>query len=227
MSYKKTEQLPKLGFIYDSMKVSRHSFLTSDSMFPKFACLFVCFFFKKNSFREMGQTTLYNVTRCEAVRQSQRTPVVQCEVTGVVDHKKKDMRFRVDQYVDRVDIDRRGLIFVGESGDDESALVFADESGEEILVPKTLIGDLWVYLKENDKILHSTFENKDVGVVLPSRAEATIQETEASSKKSSQVSPTHKEALLTNGRRVKVPPHCNNGDKIIVRLPDEEFSSKA
>lgn len=61
--------------------------------------------------------------------------------------KKKSHRFRSDETVELADTESMNLQFIGESADDDTQLEFLNESEEMVLVPKSVVGDCYVYLK--------------------------------------------------------------------------------
>eukprot|EP01119_Soliformovum_irregulare_P001527 TRINITY_DN11227_c0_g1_i1.p1 TRINITY_DN11227_c0_g1~~TRINITY_DN11227_c0_g1_i1.p1 ORF type:complete len:259 (+),score=64.02 TRINITY_DN11227_c0_g1_i1:117-893(+) len=94
------------------------------------------------------------------------------------------------------------------------------ESTEEIDVPVDFVGPLYAaYLKPGSKVFLRSYDEKPVHISLPDQIlKVMSSETEST---------TNRSVKVDNGRVIKVPLHVKVGDRIKVRLPEEEFISKA
>ena len=104
------------------------------------------------------------------------------------------------------------------------------DDGEEVelRVPDQVPPVVAAYLRDGDELLvRSLVEGERIlSVTGPDTAVARVIECQPFLK-TGQKNPTYKPATLDNGRSIKVPPHCETGEVVRIKLPEEEYSGRA
>ncbi len=111
--------------------------------------------------------------------------------------------------------------------DTEDALVFMDnETYEQIEIPKERLKWEMNFMKANDNVNISMFENEILGVILPDKVTLQIVECEPAVKGDTATSAS-KNAKLESGLEIKVPLFINQDDMVIVNTSDGKYSGRA
>lgn len=132
-------------------------------------------------------------------------------------------RFRSPDPIDRVIVDEVKMEYLYNDGDD---YYFMDESFEQTMLKREMLGDAVDYLLPNLTIAVSFHDGKAVGIELPLVVEMTVVETEPGIKSATASSVT-KPAKLETGLVVQVPPFINEGEKIRVDTAEGAYMSRA
>jgi elongation factor P len=132
-------------------------------------------------------------------------------------------RFRSPDPIDRVIVDEVKMEYLYNDGDD---YYFMDESFEQTMLKRDMLGDAVDYLLPNLTIAVSFHDGKAVGIELPLVVEMTVVETEPGIKSATASSVT-KPAKLETGLVVQVPPFINEGEKIRVDTAEGAYMSRA
>ena len=149
---------------------------------------------------------------------------LQVELKNLENGSKLNERFRASEKVERVTLEQKDYQFLFSADD---MFTFMDTSNyEQIELSAEDIGDDAVFLQDGMEITIEMYDEKPLGIALPSKVTCEIMETEPALKGQT-VSSSYKPALLDNGLRVGVPPFVSVGDKIIVATETREYSSRA
>ena len=132
-------------------------------------------------------------------------------------------RFRSPDPIARVIVDEVKMEYLYNDGDD---YYFMDESFEQTMLKREMLGDAVDYLLPNLTIAVSFHDGKAVGIELPLAVEMTVVETEPGIKSATASSVT-KPAKLETGLVVQVPPFINEGEKIRVDTAEGAYMSRA
>jgi elongation factor P len=132
-------------------------------------------------------------------------------------------RFRSPDPIDRVHVDEIKMEYLYNDGDD---FYFMDESFEQTMLKREMLGDAVDYLTANLSIHVSFHDGKAVGIDLPSAVEMTVVETEPGIKSATASSVT-KPAKTETGLVVQVPPFINEGEKIRIDTAEGTYMSRA
>lgn len=170
------------------------------------------------------ESNLFRVEAAEHVSMGRWKAYMKVDMKALRTPKKRSHRFRTDELVEMPDTDTRQFKYVGESADDDDALVFEDTaSGESTLLRKADVHpELHVYLAEGDVCRVLRTDDEVLECILPVVVRATVAETTDAARVTA-----YKAALLENGRTVQVPHFVSVGDEITVKLPDETYHGKA
>jgi elongation factor P len=133
-------------------------------------------------------------------------------------------RVATEDKVELAYLDRREMQYLYQEGDD---YVFMDtETFDQITLARDWIGDMMLYLKENDKAHVVFYEGKPISVDLPATVELDVKETEPSVKGATAAA-QFKPAILETGLKITVPPFVSIGEKVQVDTRTGEYLSRA
>jgi elongation factor P len=149
---------------------------------------------------------------------------MQVQLRNVKLGTKKDIRFRTEEEVERVQLEpakKYQVLY----WDAERVTVMEPNTFDQLELPVSLIGDASVYLQEGLNVTVQTYQGEAAGVYVPQKVPCEIAEvTEnppGSAKDNREIA-----AVLTNGVKVKVPKFIKPGDKVIIDTTTGKYVSK-
>jgi elongation factor P len=148
----------------------------------------------------------------------------QVELKHVTQGTKLNQRFRSDETVEEVWLEKKDFQFLYESGD---MLTFMDMvTYDQIELAKDFVGDQAQFLQDGMKTLVQMYEGNAIGIALPQHV--TLEVTEADAvMRGGTAAPSYKNAVLENGMKIQVPPFINAGTKIVVSTEDGSYVRRA
>jgi elongation factor P len=167
---------------------------------------------------------LYVVLTAENIHPGKGTPVSQIEMRRISDGVKVSERYKTTDQVERATIEDRDYNFLYSDGDGFHFM--NNETFDQILVPKDVVGSGAPYLAENMTVKLSMYESVPVAITLPQRATLEVVDTEPVTKGQT-ASSSYKPAILSNGVRTAVPPHVGTGTRIVVLTEDGSYVERA
>lgn len=160
----------------------------------------------------------------EHVKPGKGPAYLQIEMKNLKTGTKLNDRFSSSDYVEKAQLEQRDYNFIYPEDD---KLVFMDnETFEQILLPKSILGERLPFLIENMNVKIEFHGEEALSVQLPLNVTLAIVETEPVIKGATATS-TYKPAILENGARVMIPPYIETGTKIVVRTEDITFVERA
>jgi elongation factor P len=148
----------------------------------------------------------------------------QVELKNVIHGTKLNQRFRSDEAVDEVYLEKKDFQFLFSSGD---MLTFMDmETYDQIELAADFVGDQAVFLQDGMKTLVQLYEGKPIGIKLPVQVTLAVAEADPVLKGGT-AAPSYKNAVLENGLKILVPPFIAAGEKIIVATEDGSYVRRA
>jgi elongation factor P len=133
-------------------------------------------------------------------------------------------RFKPEDKVEQAYLDKREMQYLYQEGD---GYVFMDkETFDQTTLTKEWVGDLILYLKENDDAQVTFYDGKPISLELPATVELKVTETEPSVKGATAAA-QYKPATLETGLKITVPPFVGIGEKIAVDTRTGEYLSRA
>ena len=165
----------------------------------------------------------------QAVDVTHRTPgnkrgFVQVKLRSVKNGTHVTERFSSNEDVESAWLDARKAQYLYD--DATTGPVFMDlESYEQYSLSREVLGEAMGYVKENDELEVTFYENTAIGLRLPAKVELVITETDPAVKGDT-VNNVQKPATLETGLVVKVPAHISVGDKIRVSTVTGEFQER-
>ncbi len=167
---------------------------------------------------------LYVAVKTDHVKPGKGGAFAQVEMKSVVGNTKLNERFRSSQTVERVRLEQKDYQYLYARDD---MLVFMDtESYEQIELPRDFVGDRAAFLQDGMMVTVQSYEEKPLGVSLPSQVTLQIAEADPVVKGQTAAS-SYKPAVLENGVRVMVPPFITAGEKIIVDTNEVTYIRRA
>jgi elongation factor P len=141
-------------------------------------------------------------------------------ITGAI----TDETFRPEQRFTRVRIEKRPMQFLYSDGEQHH---FMDsETYNQVALGSDQLGDALRYIKEGAEITVLSYEDKPIGVDLPTSVELAVSETEPGFKGDTATGGS-KPATLETGITVQVPLFVNQGDRIKVDTRSGEYMERA
>jgi elongation factor P len=167
---------------------------------------------------------LWMAVKCQAVKPGKGGAYNQVELKNVITGTKLNERFRADEAVEEVYLEKKDFQFLYASGD---MLTFMDiATYDQIEIDRDFVGDQAQFLQDGMKVLVQVYEDKPIGIKLPQQV--TLEVTEADAvMRGGTAAPSYKGAVLENGMKIQVPPFINAGTKIIVSTEDGSYVRRA
>ena len=144
----------------------------------------------------------------------------QVELKNVINGTKLNQRFRSDEAVEEICLEKKDFQFLFASGD---VLTFMDmQTYDQIEIASDFVGDQAVFLQDGMKTLVQMYEGRPIGIKLPVQVTLLVTEADAVMKGGT-AAPSYKNAVLENGVKLLVPPFVNAGEKIVVATEDGSY----
>lgn len=167
---------------------------------------------------------LYSVINVDHNKTAMRQMIIKVKVknlrTGVIN----EISFTGGDKVEPANIDRREMEYLYDDGEN---LVFMDTTTyEQIEIPKTRLKWEIQFMKENDNVTISMFNNEILGVILPDKVELQITECEQAVKGDTATAAL-KNAVVETGLAIKVPLFIQNGEMVVISTADGKYCGRA
>jgi len=131
-----------------------------------------------------------------------------------------DVRVHPEGKVEQAYLETREMQYLYKDGDD---YVFMDnETYDQISLGNEMVGELMGYLKENDIVKVTLYEEKALSVELPATVDLRVVETDPSIKGATAAA-QYKPAKLETGLKITVPPFVSTGEKVTVDTRTGEY----
>ena len=170
------------------------------------------------------QGGLWVAVKTQAVKPGKGGAYNQVELKNVVTGSKLNERFRADESVEEVYLEKKDFQFLYASGE---TLTFMDmDSYEQIELAAEFVGDQAQFLQDGMKVLVQLHEGRPIGIKLPLQVVLEVVEADPVLKGGT-AAPSYKSAVLENGLKVQVPPFINAGTRILVSTEDGSYIRRA
>jgi elongation factor P len=167
---------------------------------------------------------LWMAVKSQVVRAGRGSAYNQVELKNVITGTKLNQRFRSDEAVEEVWLEKKDYQFLFASGD---MLTFMDqETYDQIELQRDFVGDQAQFLQDGMKVLVQTYEGRPIGVALPQNVTLTVTEADPVLRGGT-AAPSYKGAILENGMKIQVPPFIEAGEKIVVATEDGSYLRRA
>ena len=167
---------------------------------------------------------LWIAVKTQAVKPGKGGAYNQVELKNVITGTKLNERFRSDEAVDEVYLEKKDYQFLFATGD---MLTFMDiDNYEQIELQREFVGERAQFLQDGMKVLVQTYEGKPIGIQLPQQATLTVTEADPVLRGGT-AAPSYKGAVLENGLKIQVPPFIEKGTKIVVSTEDGSYVRRA
>lgn len=163
---------------------------------------------------------LWVVVSVTHVKLSKGGGAMQAKLKNLVRGDHIENRFRSSDKVDIVELDKKTCEYLYPEGE---MFVFMDtDDYEQFQLHRDFVGDSMPYVKHNEQVVVTFYEEKPLTVDLPASVALVVKETEPGFKGDS-VSNVFKPATLETGLETKVPNHIAVGDTVKVSTETGEF----
>ncbi|MCG6351367.1 elongation factor P-like protein YeiP [Vibrio fluvialis] len=145
--------------------------------------------------------------------------------TDLTTGARVDERYKSDDFLDTVDMNKRNISFSYVDGDE---YIFMDnEDYSQFVFKKDDIEDELLFITEEIQGMQIVLvDGKAVAIELPSSVEMVTEETDPSIKGAS-ASARSKPARFATGLVVQVPEYIATGERVIVNTAERKFMSRA
>jgi elongation factor P len=149
----------------------------------------------------------------------------QVELKNITSGTKLNQRFRSDESVEEVYLEKKDFQFLFATGD---MLTFMDqETYDQIELSIEFVGeDQARFLQDGMKTLVQLYDGKPIGIALPQNVTLTVTEADPVMRGGT-AAPSYKGAVLENGMKIQVPPFIEAGEKIVVATEDGSYLRRA
>lgn len=166
---------------------------------------------------------LWAVTKFQHVKPGKGPAFVRTTIKNVLSGKIVDKTFNAGMKIDFETVDNRTLQYSYEDGDN---FVFMDMTTyDQVMVPKTLVGDQAKFLLEGTDCIVSFNNDVPLSVELPGSVVLTITHTEPGLQGNRSNAGT-KPATVETGAEIQVPLFINEGDRVKVNTSDGSYTGR-
>ena len=167
---------------------------------------------------------MWKVISMQSVKPGKGGAFAQVELKNLKDSSKLNERFRSSEVVERLYVETKTYQYSYNDGD---TFHFMDTNTyEQISLDKSIISELNIFLQDNMVVSIEFIENHPVSLKLPEHIIEEVTDTEAVIKGQTAAS-SFKPAILSNGFKIMVPPHIENGTRIVISTTNFSYVEKA
>ena len=167
---------------------------------------------------------LWIAVKTQAVKPGKGGAYNQVELKNIISGTKLNERFRADETVEEIYLEKKDYQFLYASGD---VLTFMDiETYEQIELQRDFIGERAQFLQDGMKVMVQSYDGRPIGVQLPLQVTLTITEADPVLRGGT-AAPSYKNAVLENGLKILVPPFIDAGTKVVVSTEDGSYVRRA
>ena len=166
---------------------------------------------------------LWTVMKFQHVKPGKGPAFVRTTIKNVLSGKIVDKTFNAGMKMEFETVDNRTLQYSYEDGDN---FVFMDMTTyDQIMVPKTLLGDKAKFLLEGTDCLVSFHDGTPLSVDLPGSVVLIISHTEPGLQGNRSNAGT-KPATVETGAEIQVPLFINEGDRVKINTEDGSYTGR-
>ena len=166
---------------------------------------------------------LYLIVEYQHVKLGKGGAIFQTKLKNLKDGGIRDIRLRSEEHIEEAYLDKRSYEYLYSSGSEH--VMMDMETYDQITLNDDQFGDGLKFLKANEKVQISMYENNPVVVTLPNTVDLEITDT-APEIKGATATNQNKPATLETGFVVYVPPFIKIGEKIRVDTRTGEYVTR-
>ena len=167
---------------------------------------------------------LWMAVKTQKVKPGKGGAYNQVELKNVTQGTKLNQRFRSDETVEEIYLEKKDFQFLFANGD---MLTFMDmNTYDQIELAKDFVGDQAQFLQDGMKTLVQMYDGRAIGIALPPNVVLTVTEADPVLKGGT-AAPSYKSAVLENGMKIQVPPFIEAGEKIVVSTEEGTYLRRA
>ena len=174
----------------------------------------------------VGMTIIYNnepyhVLKANFVRMQQRKPVMQTKLRNLISGKIIENNFKPGDKFEEAEVERKKINYLYHTHDQ---FHFMDnETYEEVMLSKDIIGEAERLLKEGSEIQTQVFNDKIIGIQLPPKMDFKVVTAAPGVKGDTAQGRVTKTATIETGFTVNVPLFIKDGDIIRINTESGEY----
>ncbi len=170
------------------------------------------------------ENNIYSVIEASHNKTAMRQMIIKAKARNLRSGAIIEISFTGGDKVEPAHIDKKEMQYLYDSGD---ALVFMDTNTyEQIEIQKSNLTWELNFLKPNDNVNISSYENEILGLILPDKVTLQIIETEPAIKGDTATNAL-KNATVETGLQMRVPMFIEQDEYIIVNTSDGKYHSRA
>ncbi len=170
------------------------------------------------------ENNIYSVIEANHNKTAMRQMIIKAKARNLRSGSIIEISFTGGDKVEPAHIDKKEMQYLYDSGD---ALVFMDTNTyEQIEIQKSNLTWELNFLKPNDNVNISSYENEILGLILPDKVTLQIIETEPAIKGDTATNAL-KNATVETGLQVRVPMFIEQDEYIIINTSDGKYHSRA
>ena len=163
---------------------------------------------------------LYRVLAIQHVTPGNKRGKMQVEMRRIKDGTKIEYRFRSEDSVEKATLEQRDMEYLYQEGEH---YCFMDQATyEQVHLSSEMLGSAVHYLQPNTKVVVDLYQERPIGVEIPSTMDLKVVTTDPVFKSATAAS-SYKPAKLENGITVKVPAFVKEGDRVRVDTASDEY----
>jgi elongation factor P len=170
------------------------------------------------------ENKLMLVTKIDIIQPGKGNAVIQVEMKDVKTGNKTNNRWRTQETVEKARLDEVEMQFL--YADDGGYHFMNTETFEQVSLDRETIGDPAAYLQEGMVCAVTFYESTPLSAQLPQNVTMQIVEAEPVVKGQT-ASSSYKPAILENGVKIMVPPHIEQGTRVVVDTRDGSYVERA
>ena len=167
---------------------------------------------------------MWKVITTQSVKPGKGGAFAQVEMRNLKDSSKLNERFRSSEVLERLYVENKSFQYSYNDGDTYHFM--ETNTYEQISLDKNIISELDIFLQDNMIVTIEFIENNPVSIKLPEHIIEEVTDTEAVIKGQTAAS-SFKPAILSNGYKIMVPPHIENGTRIVISTTNFSYVEKA
>ncbi len=167
---------------------------------------------------------IYIVVDTQQNKTAMRQMIVKTKVKNLRSGSITEISFTGGDKVEPAHIEKKEMQYLYDDGE---ALVFMDTSTyDQVEIPKDTLEWEMNFMKPNDNVNITTYEQEILGVILPDKVSLEIVECEPAVKGDTATS-AQKNAVLETGWQIKVPLFIEQGEMVSISTSDGKYSGRA
>ncbi|MGL4382174.1 MAG: elongation factor P [Bacilli bacterium] len=166
---------------------------------------------------------IFQVLEFQHVKPGKGSAFVRTKLKNLRTHATVDHTFNSGIKVEKAHIDYLKMQYLYNEGD---SLVFMNmEDYDQINIPKKSVEWELNFIKENDIVEITMYQNEILGIAIPNSVTLKVIEAEPGVKGNTATNAL-KRAIVETGYEVMVPLFINEGDDLVISTSDGKYSSR-
>lgn len=165
----------------------------------------------------------YQIVEFQHVSPGKGSAFTRTKLKSMLNQNILERTFKSGDKVDRANTDQREMQYLYA---DSAGCHFMDTANyEQLTIQREQLGDSVNYLQENCEVQVTLYNDRPIGVELPTFVELTVTRTDPAFKGDT-VSGGSKPAVMNTGATVNVPFHIKEGDMLRIDTRDGSYVEK-